>query len=52
MQYNTCHNRHIKLIITILWKYSVGLHILAGIETKFEFKIKLNLNCKLIQLEI
>jgi hypothetical protein len=47
MQYNTCHTRNIKLIITILQKISTGLHKIAGIETKFEFKIKLNLNCKL-----
>ncbi len=41
MQYNTCHNQNIKLIITILQKISTGLHKLAGIETKFEFKFKL-----------
>jgi hypothetical protein len=43
MQYNTCHNQNIKLIITILQMFSTGLHKLAGIETKFEFKFKLNL---------
>jgi hypothetical protein len=47
MQYNACHNRNIKLIITILQKYSTRLHMLAGIETKFE----LNLNCKLRNTE-
>jgi hypothetical protein len=51
MQYNTCHNRNIKLIITVLQKYSIGLQRFAGIETKFEFKFKLNLNCKLIKTE-
>jgi hypothetical protein len=38
MQYNTYHNGNIKLIITILQKYSTRLHMFAGIETKFEFK--------------
>jgi hypothetical protein len=45
---NTCHNTNINLIITILKKYSTGLHKFAVIETKFEFKFKLNLNYKLI----
>jgi hypothetical protein len=36
---NTCHNQHIKLIITILQKYSTGLHKFVGIETKFKFKL-------------
>jgi hypothetical protein len=40
MQYNTCHNRNIKLIITILQKYYTGLHRFVGIETKVEFKYK------------
>jgi hypothetical protein len=43
MQYNTCHNQNIKLIITILQKFSTVLHKLAAIKTKFEFKFKLNL---------
>jgi hypothetical protein len=43
MQYNTCHNRNIQLIITILQKYSTGLHRFVGIETKFKFKFKVNL---------
>jgi hypothetical protein len=47
MQYNICHNRNIKLIITILQKYSTGLQRFGGIETKFKFKFKLNLNYKL-----
>jgi hypothetical protein len=34
------------LIITILQKYSTGLHIVR-IKTKFKFKFKLNLNFKL-----
>jgi hypothetical protein len=46
MQYNTCHNRNIKLIITILHNFSTGLHKLAGIETKFEFKFKLQTKLK------
>jgi hypothetical protein len=41
MQYNTYHNRNIKFIITVLHKFSTGLHKLTGIETKFEFKFKL-----------
>jgi hypothetical protein len=42
MQYNTCHNQNIKLIITILQKFSTELHKLVGIETKFKFKLNLN----------
>jgi tRNA U34 2-thiouridine synthase MnmA/TrmU len=41
---NTCHNTNINLIITILQKYSTGLHKFAGIETKFEIKFKLQTN--------
>jgi hypothetical protein len=52
MQYNTCHNQNIKLIITILHKYSTGLLEFAGIEMKFKFKFKLNLNYKLIKRKI
>jgi hypothetical protein len=47
MQYNTCHNRNINLIITKLQKYSTGLQKIAEIETKFEIKFKLNSDCKL-----
>jgi hypothetical protein len=49
MQYNTCHNWNIKLIITILQKYSTVLHEFAWIEMKFKFKV--NLNHKLIKTE-
>jgi hypothetical protein len=49
---NTCHNSNIKMIITILQKYYTGLHKFTGIETKFEFKFKLNLNCKRIKQKI
>jgi type II secretory pathway pseudopilin PulG len=41
MQYNTCHNRNLKLIITILQEYSTGLQRFPGIKTKFKFKYKL-----------
>jgi hypothetical protein len=41
---NTCHNPNKKLIITILQKYSAGLHKFAGIKTKFEIKFKLQTN--------
>jgi hypothetical protein len=46
MQYNTYHNRKIKLTMTILQKYSTGLHKLIRIETKFEFKFKLQTKIK------
>jgi hypothetical protein len=49
MQYNTCHNKNINLIVTILQKYSTGLHEFAGIETKFKIKFKLNSNYKRIK---
>jgi hypothetical protein len=41
---NTCHNPNTKLIITILQQYYTRLHKFAGIETKFEFKFKLQTN--------
>jgi hypothetical protein len=38
MQCNTCDNPNIKLIITILQKYSTGLHMFGGIETKLKLQ--------------